>query len=79
MFEVLILVCAAGMPQPDCQKGTAIDVIRGPRAASAIECGFHGQAYVAETALVSGIGNSYVKIRCTPVRRPAEVAAAVVP
>jgi hypothetical protein len=77
MFKVLILVCAAGLPQPDCQTNTAIDVIRGPRAMSAVECGIHGQAYVAETALISGIERSYVKIRCTPVRKPAEVAAAV--
>ncbi|MFN0191831.1 MAG: hypothetical protein ACKVP5_07615 [Aestuariivirga sp.] len=43
-------------------------MIRGPKAASFIECSVNGQTYVAENALLSGLEKSYLKIRCTPDR-----------
>jgi hypothetical protein len=72
MFQVLVLICAAGMAPADCQRDTAIDVIRGPVAANEITCGLHGQAYVAETALGRDLEGAYVKIQC--LRRKAEIA-----
>lgn len=63
MFAVLILVCLASTPRAECQRETAIDVIAGPPAASEVQCGLYGQAYLAETALAVREGE-YVKIRC---------------
>lgn len=64
MFEILILVCASSLSAPDCQMNTALDVIRGPSAASVIACGVQGQAYIAETSLAGRLDGAYVKIRC---------------
>ena len=64
MFEILILVCANSLSAPDCQKSTALDVIRGPVVPSVIACGLQGQAYVAETSLASRLDGTYLKIRC---------------
>jgi hypothetical protein len=64
MFQVLILICAAGVAPADCQIETAIDVIHGPRVASEIMCGLHGQAYIAQTSLRPGRAGEYVKLAC---------------
>lgn len=70
MFKVLVLICAANLGPADCQAETALAVIDGPAAQNEIECGLHGQAYVADTALVRP--GSYVKVMC---RRDRVVAA----
>lgn len=74
MFDVLILICAASLTQAECQKTTAMHVIKGPAAANLMTCGLHGQAYLAETSLAYNLENSYVKIRCTPSARPMPTA-----
>ena len=66
MFKVLILVCSIQLSPPDCQTNTATAVISGPDAANESVCGLYGQAYVAETAIGTGLRNDeYVKIKCT--------------
>ena len=65
MFDVLILVCVIGVAPPDCQRNTAIDVIRGPSASNEITCGRDGQAFLAGTALARNLDGAYVKIQCT--------------
>jgi len=64
MVKVLILVCSMGIAPQDCEQDNAVDVIVGPVAANELACGFHGQAYLAGTALAPTDGN-YVKIQCT--------------
>jgi hypothetical protein len=73
MFQILVLICAVGVAPADCQRDTAIDVIRGPVAANEVTCGLHGQAYVAQTALGRDLEGAYVKIQCarTKVAAPA--------
>src|SRR5882757_1925504 len=51
MFATVILVCAAALPQRDCNRDTAVDVVAGPAASSPLGCGFGGQAMLASTAL----------------------------
>lgn len=53
MFKVLILVCSVNLAPAECQINTALDVINGPEAQNELMCGFHGQAYIAETASTS--------------------------
>ena len=74
MFDVLILICAASLTQAECQKTTAMHVIKGPAAANLMACGLHGQAYLAETSLAYNLENAYVKIRCTPPVHPMPTA-----
>jgi hypothetical protein len=64
MFQVLILICSIGLAPGDCQIGTALDVVRGPPAPNALQCGLHGQAYIAPTALAPRGPGEYVKIIC---------------
>jgi len=65
MFKVLILICSAQLAPQDCQKDNAVDVIWGPDATNEITCAFTGQAYVADTAIGSGIGrDQYLKVQC---------------
>ncbi|MGB0087247.1 MAG: hypothetical protein WBP94_17970 [Rhodomicrobiaceae bacterium] len=64
MFQVLILICAAGVSPPDCQKDTALDVFRGPVVSNEVMCGLHGQAYLAETSLAARGPGEYMKIKC---------------
>ncbi len=65
MFTTLILVCATAMPQPDCTRDTAVDVVAGPAAPSPLGCGFTGQAMLASTTLGPGLGEGrYLKVVC---------------
>ena len=76
MLKVLILICATGLPQPECSIDTATAVVQGPEAASLMECSLHGQAYLAPTALAGYLTDGhYLKIRCEPgvlARRPSQ-------
>lgn len=66
-MKTLILVCAMGVAQPDCSIATATAVIQGPEAASPMQCGLHGQAYVASTAIAEYMKDGhYLKVACTP-------------
>lgn len=86
MFKVLILVCSVQISPQDCQTDNAVDVIQGPDASNEITCAFTGQAYIAETALGTGLGRDhYVKVTCirqadveteTAVAPPAETNCA---
>ncbi|OWJ67801.1 hypothetical protein [Inquilinus limosus] len=65
MFTTLILVCATAMPQHDCTRDTAVDVVAGPVAPSPLGCGFAGPAMLASTALGPGLGKGrYLKVVC---------------
>jgi hypothetical protein len=66
MFQVIILVCAAQLAPPECQEATALDVIRGPEEPNVMMCGFHGQAYLAQTSLFTRTPGEYLKIVCRP-------------
>jgi hypothetical protein len=81
MMQTLLLICALGTPQMDCGLETAEAVIQGPEAASLVECGMHGQAYIAGGALAGYVDDEhYLKISCTsgrrgyPVQRAAQVS-----
>jgi hypothetical protein len=70
MFKTLLLICALGTPQADCSIDTAAAVIQGPDAMSLVECGFHGQAYIADGAIAGYLdGAHYLKISCTSGER----------
>jgi hypothetical protein len=66
MIKTLVLICSLGVPQPDCSTVTAEAVILGPDAMSLVECGLHGQAYIADGAIANYLdGEHYLKIACT--------------
>ncbi|MGH1482594.1 MAG: hypothetical protein ACRBM6_28415 [Geminicoccales bacterium] len=71
-MKTLILICALGTLRQDCSIETAAVVIQGPDAASLAQCGFLGQAYLADTALAAYVEDGhYLKILCTSGDRPA--------
>jgi hypothetical protein len=66
MMKTLLLICALGTPQADCSIATAAAVIQGPEATSLVQCGLHGQAYIAHGAIAGYLdGAHYLKITCT--------------
>jgi len=66
MMTALLLICALGTPQADCSVDTADAVIQGPDAMSLVECGLHGQAYIAGGALAGYLDDAhYLKVSCT--------------
>jgi hypothetical protein len=69
MFQIIALICALEIAPSDCRAETGLDVFYGPVVANEVMCGFHGQAFLAETALPARSPNEYVKIQC--VRKPA--------
>ncbi len=70
MLKTLILICLLGTAQADCTENTADAVIQGPDAMSLVECGMHGQAYVAGGALAGYVDKEhYLKVSCTAGRR----------
>jgi hypothetical protein len=75
-FIVVVFVCASGIGQSDCNADTALDVIRGPKVASEITCGLHGQATVASLARPIDTAHEYIKIGCHRVHQVAEVPPA---
>ena len=77
MMQTLLLICTLATPQHACGPDTADQVIIGPEAMSLVECGLHGQAYIAGGALASYLDDQhYLKVSCTAGRRvhPAELA-----
>jgi hypothetical protein len=77
MLKTLILICATAMPRADCSIDTAAAVVQGPDAASLMECGLHGQAYLAGTALTGYLADGhYLKISCGGDPRARRVAPA---
>jgi hypothetical protein len=66
MFQIIVLICSLGVPRPACQAENALDVFLGPVIANQVMCGFHGQAFLAQTAVVARGQNEYVKIQCAP-------------
>ena len=70
MMQTLVLICALATPQADCGPETADTVVQGPEAMSLVECGLHGQAYIAAGALAGYLDNEhYLKISCSSGRR----------
>ena len=70
MFKTLLLICALGTPQADCSTATATAVIQGPDVMSLVECGFYGQAYIADGAIAGYLdGAHYLKISCSSGER----------
>jgi hypothetical protein len=66
MMKTVILICAMSLPRPECSTETAISVVQGPEAGNLAQCGFVGQAYLADTALANYLdGEHYMKILCT--------------
>jgi hypothetical protein len=66
MMKALLLICALGTPQADCSVDTATAVIQGPDAMSLVECGLHGQAYIADGALAGYLDDGhYLKVICS--------------
>ena len=66
MMKTVILICALGMARPDCSAETAVTMIQGPDAGNLAQCGFLGQAYLADTVLADYLdGEHYLKILCT--------------
>ena len=65
MYKVLLLICAVGLHQSDCNTRTAIHVIQGPDVSGERGCGFQSQAYLAGTAIGRGMTDrEYPKILC---------------
>jgi hypothetical protein len=79
MMKVLILICAAGVPQAECSAESADAVIQGPPVSGIATCGLHGQAYIADTTFASWLadGGHYLKLRCTPERIASEGPRAI--
>jgi hypothetical protein len=77
MMKTLLLICALGTSHADCSMDTAAAVIQGPDARSLVECGLHGQAYIAHGAIAEYLdGAHYLKITCSSdPRRQAAVKA----
>ena len=66
MMKTLILICALGMARADCTPETSVAVLQGPEAGGLAQCGFLGQAYLADTAMANYLdGEHYMKILCT--------------
>jgi hypothetical protein len=64
MMKVVLLVCAAAVPRPECHEQTARLVIQGPDAANEMTCAMRSQAYFAQTTMEIGEAE-YLKITCT--------------
>lgn len=73
MFATLILVCAAALPQQDCNRDNAVDVVAGPGASTPLGCGMSGQAMLASTTLAPELNEGrYLKILCIDRRHSSE-------
>jgi hypothetical protein len=62
-MEILILVCAASLAAPDCQKATAQHVFYAPPSdGSMVNCMREGLFYAAQSNLVTA--GTYAKVYC---------------
>ena len=65
MYKVILLICAVGMHQSDCNVHTALQVIQGPDATDQRGCGMQSQAYLAGSAIGQAMTDrEYPKILC---------------
>ena len=75
MMKTLILICALSMPRADCTPDSSVVVLQGPDAGGLAQCGFLGQAYLADTAMANYLdGEHYMKILCTAGERRPTIA-----
>lgn len=75
MMKTMILICALGMARADCTPDTSVAVMQGPDAGGLAQCGFLGQAYLADTAMANYLdGEHYMKILCTAGDRRPTIA-----
>jgi hypothetical protein len=67
----VMLVCASTVPQPSCDRTTAVDVMVSP-ASTPFDCAMRGQAMVAGGALAESLKDGmYLKIQCERSKRTA--------
>lgn len=65
-MKTLILICALGTFRQDCSIEAATVVVQGPEATNLAQCGFLGQAYLADTTLAGYVEDGhYLKILCS--------------
>lgn len=69
MFQMMILVCALGVPRAQCQADTALDVLHGPQVVNELMCGLHGQAMMAGTSLIGRNKGEYIKLTCARAKQ----------
>jgi hypothetical protein len=65
-YSIVILICSTAVSHSDCQRGTALDVVRGPQVDNAVMCSLNAQTMLARTDLVQSGGAQYMKVVCTP-------------
>ena len=74
-MKTMILICALGMARGDCTPDTSVAVLQGPDAGGLAQCGFLGQAYLADTAMANYLdGEHYLKIVCSAGGRQPMIA-----
>jgi hypothetical protein len=73
MFDLLTvaMICASTVPQPECRRHTASDVMTSP-AATPFQCLMQGQTMVAGGLAATLPEGAYIKIVCE--RRRTETA-----
>lgn len=72
MLKILVLICPMAVDHAQCNRETAVDVVRSVRVSTPQQCGFTGQAMLATTTLVPDPSKQYVKIVC--LHEPTTVA-----
>jgi hypothetical protein len=76
-YSIIILICSASLSPADCKLNTALDVVRGPGVDNPVMCALNAQTMIARTDLVQGNGSQYVKVLCSPTKRPEDWAAEI--
>jgi hypothetical protein len=73
MLTALVLICSVSVTPDlrDCTRENAVDVMRTPiEQANPGTCFLHAQAFVAETSIGRGLGETdRIKIVCAPSTR----------
>ena len=74
MLKVLVLICSIATPGQSCDLSTAVEMIGVDDAPSVQQCGFRGQALLAQSTMTPEPGKQYLKIIClkTPEREAAK-------
>ncbi len=78
VYAIVMLICSINLSNSECQPDTALDLVRGPRVETAMQCAMIGQSMIAATAIAPREGQEYLKLMCVPSRPKVRAAERVV-
>ncbi len=72
MYSIIVLICSTALSHSDCQRDTALDVVRGQTVDNPVMCTLNAQTMMARSDFVQSDKGQYMKVVCARRKNAAE-------